>query len=61
MGECSAMYLFYVLRCLSNCFIAVKRHHDQGNSYKREHLIGACIEFQRLVHYHYGGNRAVDR
>ena len=28
--------------------IAVKRHHDQGNSYKRKHLIGAGLEFQRF-------------
>jgi hypothetical protein len=26
----------------------VKRHHDQGNSYKRQHLIGAGLQFQRL-------------
>jgi hypothetical protein len=28
--------------------IAVKRHHDQGNSYKRTHLIGAGLQFQRF-------------
>jgi hypothetical protein len=28
--------------------IAVKRHHDQGNSYKRQHLIGAGLPFQRF-------------
>ena len=26
--------------------IAVKRHHDQGNSYKGQHLIGAGLHFQ---------------
>jgi hypothetical protein len=26
----------------------VKKHHEQGNSYKREHLTGAGLEFQRL-------------
>jgi hypothetical protein len=29
-------------------FITVKRHHDQGNSYKGEHLIGAGLQFQRF-------------
>ena len=24
------------------------RHHDQGNSYKRKHLIGTGLQFQRL-------------
>lgn len=26
--------------CLSQCSIAVRRHSDQGNSFKRKHLIG---------------------
>lgn len=34
--------------CFSQCFIAVKRHHDHGNSYKREYLIGTCIHSQRF-------------
>ena len=33
--------------CLSQCLIAMKRH-DHGNSYKGEHLLGACIQFQRF-------------
>jgi hypothetical protein len=28
--------------------IAVKRHHDQGNSYKGQHLIGAVLQVQRF-------------
>ena len=28
--------------------IAVKRHHDQGNSYKGKHLIGAGLQVQRF-------------
>ena len=28
--------------CLSHCSLAMKRHHD---SYKRKHLIGACLQF----------------
>jgi hypothetical protein len=29
-------------------FIAVKRHHDHGLSYKGKHLIGAGLQFQRF-------------
>ena len=29
-------------------FIAVKRHNDQGNSYKGKHLIGASLQVQRF-------------
>jgi hypothetical protein len=28
--------------------IAVKKHHDQGNSYKCKTLIGAGLQFQRF-------------
>jgi hypothetical protein len=35
-------------------FIAVKRHHDHGNSYKNKHVIGN-YSFRVLVHYHHGG------
>ena len=31
---------------LSLCFIAVKRQHDQGSTYKRQHLIWASLQFQ---------------
>jgi hypothetical protein len=34
--------------------IAVKRHHEHGNSYKGKHLIGAGLQFRGLVHYHHG-------
>ena len=34
--------------------IAVNRHHDQGNSYKEQHLIGAAYTFRGSVHYHHG-------
>jgi hypothetical protein len=34
--------------CLSLGFIAVKKHHDYGNSYKRRYLIGAGIQFQKF-------------
>lgn len=38
---------------LVTVLIAVKRFHDQGNSYKkRKHLIGALLGFRGLVHYH---------
>ncbi|KAL6065673.1 hypothetical protein STEG23_028034, partial [Scotinomys teguina] len=32
-------FAFLSLHCWSQCSIAVKRHHDQGNSYERRHLI----------------------
>jgi hypothetical protein len=35
--------------------IAVKRHHDQGDLYKGQHLIGAGLLFRGLVHYSHGG------
>jgi hypothetical protein len=38
--ELAGSFLIY----LSQCSIAVKRHHDQGNSYKRKHLIGAGLQ-----------------
>ena len=28
-------------------FIAVKKHHDQGNSYKEKQLIGASLQFHK--------------
>jgi hypothetical protein len=34
--------------CLRLGFIAVKRYHDQDNSYKGKHLIGACLHFLRF-------------
>ena len=34
------LYLVYVM--------TVKRHHDQGNSYKGKHLIEAGLQFQRF-------------
>ena len=33
--------------------IAVKRHHNQGNSYKGQHLIGAGLQ------YHHGGKHGI--
>jgi hypothetical protein len=32
----------------------VKSHHDQGNSYKGQHLIGASIQVQRFSPCHHG-------
>jgi hypothetical protein len=34
--------------CLSLGFIAIKRQHDQGSSYKDKHLIGVGLQFQRF-------------
>jgi hypothetical protein len=36
-----------VSHCLS--FITVRRHHDQGNSYKGQHLIGAGLQSQMFI------------
>ena len=33
---------------LVRVFNAVERHHDQSNSYKGKHLIGAGLRFQRF-------------
>ena len=42
------LYKYVINLCLSLGFIAVKRHHDQGNSYKGKHLTGAGLQFQRF-------------
>lgn len=34
---------------MSYGFITVKRNHDLGNSYERQHSFGACLPFQRFV------------
>jgi len=34
--------------CFSEGFIAVKRHHDHGNSYKGKHFIEAGLQIQRF-------------
>ena len=50
--------------CLSLGFIAVKRHHDHGNSYKGKHLIGAGLQVRGSVHYYHGrkhGSMQTDR
>ena len=40
-----------VNQCLSQGSIALNRHHDLGNFYKRKHLIWA---FRGSVHFHHG-------
>ena len=39
------------MRCCLKSFIAVDRQHDQGNSYKGQHLIGAglLVEVQSII------------
>ena len=39
--------IFYVF-CLNLGYFAVKRYHDQDNSYKGEHLIGGGVQIQRF-------------
>jgi hypothetical protein len=34
--------------CLSHGFTAVNRHHNQGKTYKEQHLIGAGLQVQRF-------------
>ena len=36
------------LAVLDRVSIVVKRHHDQGNSYKGQHLFGVGLHWQRL-------------
>ena len=41
--------------CLHHCSMAVKRHHDQGNSYRVKRLIRELTRaFRGLVPGHYG-------
>ena len=35
--------------CLSQCSIAVNRHHDRGKSYKGKYLIEGCSLFKRFL------------
>jgi hypothetical protein len=44
-----------VAHCLSQCSIAVKRHHNQGNSYKQTFNWGCLTVSEIPVHYHPGG------
>jgi hypothetical protein len=41
-------YAPYLDDCLSQGFTAVNRHHDQGKSYKKQHLLGAGLQVQRF-------------
>jgi hypothetical protein len=34
--------------------IAMKRHHNHGNSDKRKHFTGTDLQFRGLVHCHHG-------
>ena len=44
--------------CLNLGFIATKRHHDHGNSYKEKTLsLALASSFRGLVHYHYNEKR----
>lgn len=40
--------LLVVGLCTSHCSVAMKRHHDQGSSYKRKNLLWAGLQFQRV-------------
>jgi hypothetical protein len=47
--------------CLSLRFIAIKRHHDHGSSYKGKHLTGAGLQFRGLVNCQQGGKHGCVR
>ena len=36
-----------------------KKHHDQSNSYKGKHLVGAGLQFRGSVHYYHGGKHGI--
>ena len=56
-GICS-LVLCASLGVLVRVSVAVKRHHNHGNSYKGKYLIGvAHLQFRALVHYHHGRNQ----
>jgi hypothetical protein len=46
---------------LSYGFSAVKRHHNQDNSYKDNTYLGLAYRFRGSVHYHQGRSTAVFR
>jgi hypothetical protein len=45
--SCSQPYI--VRPCLNQGLTAVNRHHDQGKSYKGQHLIGAGLQVQSSI------------
>jgi hypothetical protein len=51
--------LAFCLHAAVSASIAEKRHHDQGNSHKRKHFIGAGYSFRGLVHNHYGRKHSI--
>ena len=49
--------LTFTFNCLTYFFRvpdAIKKHHDQGNSYQGRYLIRLVYRFRGLVHYHHG-------
>lgn len=42
--------------CLSQCSIAVKRYHGQGNAYEKASNCGFVYIFRGVVHYHHNGD-----
>jgi hypothetical protein len=61
-----SLVILFLLSCLemlflSHCLrvsIAVKKHHDHGNSYKGKHLVGEGLQLRGLVLYQDGGSMA---
>jgi hypothetical protein len=48
-GILSASRWIIIGECLSHSSIAVKRHHDHGNSCKRRYLIGSGLQLQKFI------------
>lgn len=46
--RCHIVFTIELLEHLCGISIAVKRRHNHGKSYKREHLTGAGLQFCRL-------------
>jgi hypothetical protein len=44
----SVHHTYMITYCLG-VSIPVKRHHDQGNSYKGQHLIGTSLQVQSII------------
>jgi hypothetical protein len=59
----SSTHFIYTLNTIPYCFrisIAVKTHHDQGNSYIKV-TISLGLAYRGLVHYHHGGKHGSDQ
>lgn len=49
----------YLIMCFSQCCVALKRHHDDGNSYISKHFPGASLQILELAHQYHGKENAI--